>query len=647
MSEVVGRRVRLVRKGREHGGLCPFHNEKTPSFTVSEEKGFYHCFGCGAHGDVISFVMETEGLSFPEAVERLAGEAGLAMPQQTPMDREQAVRRKTSYDVLEAATGWFEGQLAGASGAGARRYLAERGLSEETIKTFRIGLAPNNRALMKQALLARDITEEQLVEGGLLIVPEDGGESFSRFRDRVIFPITDRQGRVVAFGGRALGEAKAKYLNSPETILFHKGKLLFNLHNAREASREAERVVVVEGYMDVIALAQAGIKDAVAPLGTALTEDQLRVLWRLAPEPTLCFDGDSAGQRAAARAIERALPLLQPGYSLRFAYLPEGEDPDSLVSKHGPQAMGDVLDKARPLVDQLWQVKTSRVQIDTPERRAALQTNIEALANLIGDEKVKGFYRSELRNRLQRYFADRGYGDGGRASSGQWRQNQGQSQGGRQGQSQGGRQGQGWGKAQNIPNPQLMRTAHMQALGDTAGNLRGEQGDMSVRGETLILLSAINHPGLLDRHVEEFGELHFAVPELEGLRTGIIRAVAHAHEDNMDLDSPGLVDQLLRTGHEDIVSRVMGLKSLDKERFVLAKAAPEEAERGFTELLRQHRLGQLRHELNASELEAAEREDEVSAARARDLRVQISELESIPGRADGFLEPETRPAGGQ
>lgn len=600
IAEVVGRKVRLVRRGREHTGLCPFHNEKTPSFTVSEEKGFYHCFGCGAHGDVITFLMETEGLSFLEAVERLAGESGLAMPQQTPQERQQEARRKTVYDVMEAAAGWFESQLASAAGSGARGYLERRVVGAPAVSTFRVGFAPNSRTAMKAALLARDMSEDQLVEGGLLIKPEDGGESYDRFRDRLMFPIMDRQGRVVGFGGRALGDAKAKYLNSPETILFQKGKLLFNLHNARQASRDADRVVVVEGYMDVIALSQAGIAESVAPLGTALTEDQLRALWRLTPEPILCFDGDAAGQRAAARAADRALPMLQPGYSLRFATLPSGQDPDDLIRAEGPEAMSAVLDEARPLIDQVWRTKTGRVLIDTPERRAALQANVEALPQLIQDEKVREFYRSELKRRLQQHFERRGYG-AGRAHAP------------RRGSS-GGRRGAPYIDA---PSPNLTRTPAMRA-----------QQAPGTRDELLLLRLVLNHPHLLDHHIEDLGHASLVSPELEPLRAAIIQIAASAHDNDTDLDTARLVDQLVQTGHDIGVRLVTGFEILRGERYILADATFEDAERGLLYLLRQNRLAELRRELSVASSKLHESTDSTDLARTRELQEQIRDLEN-------------------
>src|SRR5712691_5494309 len=392
LSDLVGRRIRLTRRGREQAGLCPFHNEKTPSFYVVEDKGFFHCFGCGAHGDAIGFLMRADNLDFIEAVERLAGEAGIAVPQQTPQDRERAQRQKTLLEALAAAADFYEAQLWSPSGARARDYLARRGLDPETIRRFRLGWAPDDRQALRRSLAA-DFPDALLIEGGLLhrqppsappgAAPEAGseGEPSDYFRNRVMFPIGDRAGRVIAFGGRVLGDGQPKYLNSPDTPLFEKGRVLYGWSAARAgAGRDAEAggpgAIVTEGYMDVIALHRAGFATAVAPLGTALTEFQLSELWRLAPEPILCFDGDAAGQRAAARALRRALPLLRPGQSLRFASLPSGEDPDSVVRTKGRGHFDQILAAARPLSGVLWELELGGRRLDTPERRADLERRL-------------------------------------------------------------------------------------------------------------------------------------------------------------------------------------------------------------------------------------------------------------------------------
>ncbi len=404
LADLVGKRVRLARKGREFGGLCPFHNEKTPSFYVVEDKGFFHCFGCGAHGDAIGWVMRSENLDFIEAIERLAGIAGIAVPQQTPQEREKAQRQKTLLEALAAAAKFYEEQLWLRGGARGREYLASRGLDEETMRRFRLGWAGEDRSALRRALTP-EFPLQLLVDAGLLHTSDRGGEPFDFFRERVVFPIGDRAGRVIAFGGRALGDAQPKYLNSPEHPLFEKGRVLYGLSAARvNAAKEAEAggagAIVTEGYMDVIALHRAGFNTAVAPLGTALTEAHLAELWRLAPEPVLCFDGDAAGQRAALRALHRALPLLKPGHSLRFVTLPAGEDPDSLIRSSGPAAVAEVLRAAKPLAEMLWQSELDAKSIDTPERRADLERRVMAEAGQIADRSVQEQYRRFLRDKL-------------------------------------------------------------------------------------------------------------------------------------------------------------------------------------------------------------------------------------------------------
>ena len=346
VSEVVGRRVKLKRAGREWKGLSPFNQEKTPSFTVNDQKGFYKDFSSGRHGDIFTFVMETEGLSFPEAVERLAGLAGIAMPKVSPEAEAQEERRRTLHDIVELAAKFFESTLASRAGAVARGYLADRGIEPATQLAFRLGYAPPDRFALKENLGKQGVSVPDMIEAGLLISGDDIPVPFDRFRDRVMFPITDLRGRVVAFGGRALDkDAPAKYLNSPETPLFHKGATLYNGAAARAAAHRGAPVIAVEGYVDVIAMVTAGFEATVAPLGTALTEDQLALLWKMADEPTLCFDGDAAGRRAAYRAVDLALPRLPPGKSVKFAILPEGQDPDDLVRSGGRAAIAEVLDE--------------------------------------------------------------------------------------------------------------------------------------------------------------------------------------------------------------------------------------------------------------------------------------------------------------
>ncbi len=403
LAELIGRRVRLTRRGREYVGLCPFHNEKTPSFCVVEDKGFFHCFGCGAHGDAIGYAMRADNVDFVEAIERLASVAGLAVPESTPQERERAQRQKTLLEAMQAAAEFYEKRLWSPFGRPGLDYLRARGLDDETIRRFRLGWAPEDRQSLRRAL-GGEYPEPLLLEAGLIRASDRGGDPYDYFGNRVMFPITDRAGRVIAFGARTLGDDQPKYLNSPDTPLFEKGRVLYAFAAARaQIGREGDvggnGVIVTEGYMDVIALHRAGFATAVAPLGTALTETQLQELWRLSPEPVLCFDGDSAGQRAALRALNRALPLLKPGRSLRFARVPSGEDPDSLIRARGPDSFAEVLAAARPLVEVLWQAELAERPIDTPERRADLKARLDRRARDIADGEVQREYRRMLTDR--------------------------------------------------------------------------------------------------------------------------------------------------------------------------------------------------------------------------------------------------------
>ena len=360
ISAVVGSRVPWDRKKTnasrgDYWACCPFHGEKTPSFHCEDRKGRYHCFGCGVSGDHFKFLTELDGMSFPEAVERIAGLAGLPMPARDPDAERRDQERATLHDVMELAATFFQDRLQTAEGAKARAYLRDRGLTPTTQQAFRLGFAPDSRNALKEFLAGKGVEKAQIEACGLVVHGDDIPLSFDRFRDRIMFPIPDSRGRIIAFGGRALSsDAPAKYLNSPETELFHKGRVLYNFFRARQAVQKAGTVIAVEGYMDVIALAQAGFENVVAPLGTALTEDQLELLWRMAGEPVLCFDGDKAGLKAAWRAADLALPLIQAGRTVRFALLPEGKDPDDLVKQAGADAFRQVLSESRPLADLIW-----------------------------------------------------------------------------------------------------------------------------------------------------------------------------------------------------------------------------------------------------------------------------------------------------
>ncbi|WP_296347039.1 DNA primase [Reyranella sp.] len=527
MSDIVGRKVVLKRRsGSEYAGLCPFHNEKTPSFTVNDKKGFFHCFGCGAHGDAVGFVMKTEGLSFPESVEKLAREVGMPVPRATPAERERVERAATLQQVVELAARWFQTQLRLPVGRHGLDYLRGRGLSDQTIDDFRLGFAPDSRDGLIAALKRENVPIEKIVEAGLAIQPDDNREPYDRFRGRVMFVINDRRGRAIAFGGRVMGTGEPKYLNSPETPLFHKGANLYCLDRAREAATKDQPVIVAEGYMDVIALHGAGFTGSVAPLGTALTEGQLGELWKLADEPYLCFDGDNAGRRAAARAAERALPLLRAGKSLRFLALPAGEDPDSLIRSRGPEAVRRVLDLARPLSDVVWDMATENKPIDTPERRASLQRTVEQQVAEIADPVVRDFYRNEMRSRLNRLR---------RPDAPAW-------------QPGGGRRP--FRRPGDPPPPPF-------AAG-SAARRSGSDLDGS-RQERALLGALIERPAMLHILAEDLAHLPIASPELARLRSGLLDALSlvpsgvdpaadEAVAGDLPLEAQLIEDHLKRSG---------------------------------------------------------------------------------------------------
>lgn len=400
IADVVGQKVKLTRKGREHTGLCPFHNEKTPSFTVNEAKGFYHCFGCGAHGDIIKFEMDANGLSFIDAVEKLAHKVGMQLPKLNPEAKEVVEKRNTAYDIMEMAAKFFEKNLRLTGGREALDYLYARGFDDTIIAKFRLGFAPNNNGLKAQ-LASKGVSEQEMAELGLLTIPE-GKRSHDFFRNRVMIPIIDKRGKVIAFGGRVMDGSQPKYLNSPETPVFNKRRVLYNLNNARDAGYDAKSLIICEGYMDVIAMDKYGINYAVAPLGTALTEDQITEAWKVVPEPICCFDGDSAGVRAAIRSVDRVLPILKPGFSLRYAFLPDKQDPDEFLKAHGRDEFLKVVNDTMPLKDLLWKKNSDVITANTPEQKALLEKNIRDEVAKIADETVRGYYAQDMKSKIYR-----------------------------------------------------------------------------------------------------------------------------------------------------------------------------------------------------------------------------------------------------
>lgn len=616
VSEVVGRKVKLIRRGREFVGLSPFTNEKSPSFTVNDDKQFWHCFSSGEHGDVIKFLEKTENLSFLEAVERLAAEAGMEMPQRDPRQVERAKEEASLIDVMEMAAAFFREKLQAGVGAEARAYLERRGLKRATIEAFGLGYAPEDRHALLNHLKAKGIPVAQMAEAGLIIAGPDIPEPYDRFRHRVMFPIADARGRTIAFGGRALdAEAKAKYLNSPETPLFHKGRGLYNLHRARKPAYDAGTVVAVEGYMDVIGMAQGGIAHAVAPLGTALTEDQIGLMWRLAPEPILCFDGDKAGLRAAFRAVERVLPLLKPGHSLRFALLPGGKDPDDLVREEGGEAMLKVLAEARPLADMVWEKEVSAGTWDTPERRAALEARIEEVISAIQDQKVRTYYAQDLRARLAKLFGARepqaqrrtgGEGFRDRPWTPKWKPGQ---------------------RFQRDPRlipatPELKRSALARDASAGVRNL-----------EELMLATMLNHPELLEDYCEEFSGVEIKAPALDRLRNEIIDIAAlHA-----PLEREALRNHLVSRDLADIAQRLTGGTARKSDRFARPDASREDAEAGFLHLMARHRRTiTLEAELKAAERALAEDMNEENWARLQAIHAQLEHSEQLEGAGEGL-----------
>ncbi|WP_102783932.1 DNA primase [Thalassospira sp. GB04J01] len=570
LADVVGSSVKLIKRGREYSGLCPFHSEKSPSFTVNDQKGFYHCFGCGAHGDVISFVMNTRGLTFVEAVEVLANQVGMDVPKPSREAQEREQKAKTLYEVMEVACVFFERMLRMPEGKEGLEYFRRRGLDDKTIADFRLGFAPDNRGALKAALKREEIDEKLMIEAGLLIEPEDSGrQSYDRFRGRVMFPILDRRGRVVAFGGRVMGDGKPKYLNSPDTPLFHKGRLLYGLPQAREASQNDAPIIVTEGYMDVIALHRAGYRGAVAPLGTAVTEEQIGELWKMTNEPVMCLDGDAAGKRAAVRAAERALPILRPGKSLVFSILPEGEDPDTMMAApDGFATFQKIIDTAVPLAELIWRMELSGRKIDTPERRAALEADLHQRISVIADDAVKSQYRSMFNDRTWKLFKGEKTGKpAGRGSYG----------GGYSGGSAGGYQNKKPGRAgKRGKNDHFWGPAGKAVPGMSRPPMQKKR-DLQ---DSILLVTLINHPHLHDEVGEQLGIYSCADSELDNLR----RAVLKLLDDDPGLDSDTIKAQLKRDGLSETVLRVVSADIIAHAAFAKSETPLERARTGWKQV---------------------------------------------------------------
>ncbi len=554
IADIIGRTVRLkAAGGGRYKGLCPFHDEKTPSFSVDETKGFYYCFGCKASGTAVKFVMETENLGFLDAVRKVAAQAGMEMPRAGERaDPERQRRWARIRAALDAAQAFFEAELRAPGGRPVREYLQSRGIRPAEIEAFRLGYAPARGGDLVRRLEAAGVAAPAQFDAGLL-GRDDRNRTYPFFRDRLTFPIADRLGRVVAFGARALDpKTPAKYLNSRETLVFEKGRTLYNLHQARPAVRTAGGLCVVEGYMDVIALSAAGLPAAVAPLGTALTADQIRLAWQLHDEPVLCMDGDQAGRTAAVRAMEAVLPMIRSGRSLRFAFLPPGEDPDSLVRGQGAAAFRAVVESARPLVDLAWETEHAREQLDTPERKVHFQERLNRLVQRIEDGAVRDAYHAEFARRYEQTC-------------------QGTLQLARPERRSGPRPG----RRRPRRGPDRMVSVRHQEAQPNPGAARRERS---------IVQAVINVSGLLDQVEEQFADVPFrAVPDLDLVRTELLNRQA----GNRPVDPPSVrawlahrnLDRLLQ---QDGDRSERWDQRLVVEPFVRSESSLDEALAGWT-----------------------------------------------------------------
>ncbi len=594
VSQVVARKVALKKRGREFAGLSPFKTEKTPSFFVNDQKGFYHCFATGEHGDIFTFVMKTEGLQFPEAVERLALEAGVELPKASAQDVQIADERGRLLQLVEASAVYFEEQLRSPLGRNARGYLEKRGLSPAVIKAFRIGYAPGGRVALMRFLESRGYSLKEMALSGMVISGQDIKTPYDRFRDRIMFPIMDLKGRTIAFGGRALDASQpAKYLNSPETPLFHKGRVLFNAHGARSDAFEKKRMIAVEGYMDVVALWQAGFTECVAPLGTAMTPEQISLMWRVTPEPILCFDGDAAGRKAAYRAVDTALAHLKAGVSLSFAFLPDGQDPDDVVRQSGASSFETILGRAKPLVDVLFEREWKAGEWTTPERRARLEQNLRALTSQIQDQGVRTHYEREIRSRLFEMWRGSGSLQKGSGKKGFGRTQTGAGSGGGfsylggRPQSAGGAMGMGYRPQNQQSRGGGVATVveHAAASESLRNNLLSSVNvGVPPPREALIIKTLLNHPWLIDDHAESIANLNFTSSAAGKLRDVILSV--HAMENSLDRSSLRFhVDQLGHSGLVDLVARSQTHRG---DRFSEPNAEIMEVEAGWADLIRLH-----------------------------------------------------------
>ena len=585
---------------------------RSPSFHCEDKKGRYHCFGCGVSGDHFRFLTELEGVSFPEAVERIAGLAGVPMPARDEQAEKREKERASLIDVMEMAAKFFQERLQSADGAKARAYLRDRGLTPATQQAFRLGYAPDSRNALKEFLAGKGVGKAEIEACGLVVYGDDIPVSYDRFRDRIMFPIPDSSGRIIAFGGRALSsDALAKYMNSPETELFHKGNVLYNFARARKAMGKDGTIIAVEGYMDVIALAQAGFENVVAPLGTALTENQLELLWRMAGEPVLCFDGDQAGLKAAWRAADMALPAIQPGRTARFALLPEGKDPDDLVRADGPEAFRAVLADARPLADLLWMRETSGGVFDTPERKAELEKTLRELTGRIKDESVRFHYAQEMRERVQAFF--------------------GRTRASRSGRANGTSRDKGQGGQFARPGAAASRFAVSESLARSA-MVKRAGGVMPLR-EAAIVVALVNHPPLIDENFEHAEFLELSHPDLRQLHATILDAMAHNAAN--DRERGACRDRARRP------SGALGARRrADPQGEALAGAggaALDDAREAFAQALHLHRsAGTLHKELKAAEMALATEPTDENYRHLVEIQTQFRDVQATEALIEGF-----------
>jgi len=602
MSEVAGQRVRLKKQGREWRGLSPFTAEKTPSFYVNDQKGQFFDFSAGKNGDIFEFVMETQGLPFPEAVEQLAALAGLALPVETVESAAAEKKRATHLEALELAADFFEKFLRAPAGAKARAYLAERGISEEARKKFRLGYAPNERFALRDYLAGKGCDAEVMKEAGLLTHGEGINVPYDFFRDRVMFPICDRAGKVIAFGGRAMSkEVQPKYKNSAETPLFHKGHNLYNLHVARKAAHERGSVIAVEGYVDVIAMSMAGFDNVVAGLGTALTPEQCELLWKMAEEPILCFDGDRAGRKAAFRAVETVLPLIGPGKSLRFALLPEGQDPDDLARSGGAAALDAVLGAAKPMSEMIFAREMEGQTLDTPERRAAFERRLRDCAAQIRDEVLRRHYLDDFRERQFQLF--------GRTR----REREPFVPGGRGGPR---------------PGARGARTASSALLQSSLFSLPKEA---PAPRESLILALLVNHPNLIARHAEDLARLDFAGAEATRFRNALLGLA------EPDITPEHLREKLSLRGFSHFFEGLTGNATFSTLWCVRPTAHENDADEVLRQALALHRKQRaLNRELRQAEAALASEPSEANFAVLSDIKAQLLAIEGVEATIEGF-----------